>query len=479
MTAPIIHLANAQVIDPTQSDLPRDLYIHDGHLIAKPDVQTHVQTHDCTGYTILPGAIDMHTHLVPPAMNALRTLQNVVIPDAVSPTLIGSPTWLSQQYLKLGYTTAIDAAITPGDAPAARLQLRELAPLDTGFLLLLSHHADVLALLEAQQFEAARDRAVHLYQLSGAMGIKLVNPGSVHATDGPALDVTDIDTAVDGMSVTPRQVLHFFLDLADTLKLSHPIHIHLPQLGTPGSCDATLQWLAAMDGCRAHIAHLQYDCYRYDEDWYLRSSVEDVLTALQRNKQITADVGLVGFGPAYALTSDLALHDRLLDLFGDDAGPALRFQWDGRSAFGLQPLDRDPQNLGYAMQWATGLELILLADNLDQLSLSIDYPNGGAVSLYPQLIHCLTNKSYRDAMLKQCHPAATQCTTLKQITRELSLDELLQLTRISPAHALGLKHKGDLKVGSRADMAMYQTPQCKIQTLSDKPTRMMIAGQFL
>ena len=338
MTAPIIHLANAHVIDPTQSDPLCDLYIHDGHLIAKPDVQTNIQTHDCTGYSILPGAIDMHTHLVPPAMNALRTLQQVVIPDQVASTLIGSPKWLSQQYLNLGYTTAIDAAITPGDAPAARLQLRELAPLDTRFLLLLSHHADVLPLLQVQQFDEARDLASHLYQLSGAMGIKLVNPGSVHATDGPALDVIDIDTAVKGMSVTPRQVLHFFLDLADTLKLSHPIHIHLPQLGTPGSCEATLQWLAALDGHRAHIAHLQYDCYCYDEDWYMRSSVEDVLTALQCNKQITADVGLTGFGPAYALTSDLALHDRLLELFGEDVGPAMRFQWDGRTAFGLQPL---------------------------------------------------------------------------------------------------------------------------------------------
>lgn len=478
MTVPILHLANATVIDPSQPDPPRDVFIAEGRIIAKPVASTPVQTHDCTGMTILPGAIDMHTHLVTPAISALRTLQAHVIPDEVSPTLIGSPAWLRQQFLDLGYTTLIDAAIAPGDAPAARLQLREFSPIHTGFLLLLSHHGDLLSLLNHQQWDRARDLATHLYHNSGAMGIKLVNPGSMHTHDGPALDVTDIDTVVNGMQVSPRAILSFFLDLADSLNLAHPIHIHLPQLGTPESCDTTLQWLNAMAGRRAHIAHLQYHCYQYDEDWYLRSGVEKVLTALQSSKLVTADVGLTGFGPAYALTSDLALHDRLCELFGDDAGPTMRFQWDGRTVFGLQPLDRNPQDLGYAMQWATGLELILLCDNLDQLSLSIDYPNGGAVSCYPQLIQCLTNKAYRDELLKHCHPAAMHNTSLASITRELTVSEILQLTRTSPARALGMSDRGNLQIGSSADIVMIQTSADIMERLAAKPDRIMIAGQF-
>jgi formylmethanofuran dehydrogenase subunit A len=479
MTAPILHLANTTVIDPTQADPPRDLYIQAGKLIATPDDQQPTQTIDLTGHTILAGGIDMHTHLVTPAMAALRTLQDHIIPDDVSVQLIGSPSWLRDEYLKLGITTAIDAAITPGDAPAARLGLREFEPLNTGFLLLLSHHADLLPLINAGQWVAATEIAVKLFNHAGAMGIKLVNPGSMHAMDGPALDVIDIDEAVHGMAVTPRQVLTFFLDLADKLNLAHPIHIHLPQLGTPDSAWTTCQWLDAMQGRRAHIAHLQYHCYDYDDEWYLRSDAQRVLKHLDANPQVTADVGLTTFGPAYAMTADLALHDRLVELFGEDAGPALRFQWEGRTAFGLQPLARDPQDLGYAMQWATGLELILLADNLEQLSLSIDYPNGGAIANYPQLIRCLMDKSFRDAILKQAHPAATQATTLKNITRELTFDEILQLTRISPAHALGLKNKGNLNVGSDADLVIFPRQSPDSTACYASPSRVMIHGRFL
>ena len=141
-----------------------------------------------------------------------------------------------------GITTAIDAAIMPGDAPAAKLGLRELEPLNTGFLLLLSHHADLLAMINAGHMVAASQLAIKLFHNAGAMGIKLVNPGSMQTMDGPAVDVLDIDQTVQDMQATPRQVLTFFLDISDKLNLAHPVHIHLPQLGTPDS-------LAARDLC--------------------------------------------------------------------------------------------------------------------------------------------------------------------------------------------------------------------------------------
>ena len=238
-------------------------------------------------------------------------------------------------------------------------------------------------------------------------------------------------------------------------------------------------WLHAMEGRRAHIAHLQYDCYLPDEQWYFRSGVEQVLNALSKNKRITADLGLTGFGPAFGATADLALHDRLCDLFGDDLGPAMRLQWQGRTTFGLQKLDRHPQDLGYAMQWAVGLELALLCDDLDQLSLTIDYPNGGAVSQYPQLIRCLMNKPYRDELIDQCHPAVIHGTDLKNIKRELSIDEILKLTRTSPAKALGLKNKGHLQVGADADIAICRENGHVSEMFLEPCGRLMIHGKFL
>lgn len=484
MTHRSFHFKNAKVFDPTlplTSAVARDLYIEDGKIVESLNPQSDHVVLDFKNHFIMAGAIDMHTHLVCPPVNALRALQDHCDENAIPKSLMGSPTWLRDQYFKFGYTTAIEAAIPPGpgNSQAALYHLRDFMPLNTGFLLLMSHDGPLLSLINDGKVEQAKTHAIKRYHQSHAMGIKLVNPGSVHCEDGPALDVDDIDTAVDGMTATPRQILELFLEVVDELDLAHPLHIHLPQLGTPGSCESAVAWLHAMEGRRAHIAHLQYDCYLPDEQWYFRSGVEPILKALSKNKRITADLGLTGFGPAFGATADLALHDRLCDLFGDDVGPAMRLQWSGRTAFGLQKLDRHPQNLGYALQWAVGLELALLCDDLDQLSLTIDYPNGGAVSQYPQLIRCLTNKPYRDELIEQCHPAVMHCTDLKNITRELTLDEILKLTRTSPAHALRLKNKGNLQLGSDADIAIYKAHVNVSEMFFEPCKRLMIQGKFL
>ena len=50
---------------------------------------------------------------------------------------------------------------------------------------------------------------------------------------------------------------------------------------------------------------------------------------------------------------------------------------------------------------------------------------------------------------------AANCV-LKDITRELTLDEIAIMTRSGPARLLGLKDRGHLGVGAAADIAVYR-----------------------
>jgi formylmethanofuran dehydrogenase subunit A len=59
-------------------------------------------------------------------------------------------------------------------------------------------------------------------------------------------------------------------------------------------------------------------------------------------------------------------------------------------------------------------------------------------------------------MLKKVSQKATTATTLKDLDRELTLNELCIMTRAGTAKCLGLKDRGHLGVGAKGDVAIYK-----------------------
>ena len=59
-------LKNGKLYDPAHNKdgVIEDIYIRDGHIIAKPNSATKInQTIDLTGKIVMAGAIDMHSHI--------------------------------------------------------------------------------------------------------------------------------------------------------------------------------------------------------------------------------------------------------------------------------------------------------------------------------------------------------------------------------------------------------------------------------
>lgn len=66
------------------------------------------------------------------------------------------------------------------------------------------------------------------------------------------------------------------------------------------------------------------------------------------------------------------------------------------------------------------------------------------------------DKPFRDHHLRQIHKAARSHTRLESISREYTLEEIAVVTRAAPARTLGLKDRGHLGPGARADVVLYE-----------------------
>ena len=110
-----------------------------------------------------------------------------------------------------------------------------------------------------------------------------------------------------------------------------------------------------------------------------------------------------------------------------------------------------------AVQWAIGLELMLLTKNPWQIFMTTDHPNGGPFTSYPQIVRWLMDKKSRDdVLLNQCSKRAPEKTQLKDIDRELTLNELCIMTRAGTAKCLGMVDRGHLGTGAIGDVAIYK-----------------------
>jgi formylmethanofuran dehydrogenase subunit A len=109
-----------------------------------------------------------------------------------------------------------------------------------------------------------------------------------------------------------------------------------------------------------------------------------------------------------------------------------------------------------AIQWAVGLELLLLIDDPWRVFLTTDHPNGACFWRYPELIRLLMNADYRRECLSKLPSKLLERVVLKDLDREYTLSEIAVITSAGPARALGLSQKGHLGPGADADVTIYQ-----------------------
>jgi formylmethanofuran dehydrogenase subunit A len=453
-------LAGGTIHDPAngRDGVVDDVYVEGGRIVARPGDALGFARIDATGLVVMPGGVDLHSHVAGPKVCAGRRIapqlaRGPARPVAAVPTIHAT----GALYAALGYTTVFDAAIACAAADLAHLELADLPILDKGIYLLAADRDDVLGAL-ARGDARETERLIGTSLAAGrGWAVKVANPGGAdfwkHGRRG---DHHDLDTPLPGRGpLTPRLVLERLAEAVGTLGLPHPLHVHTANLGLPGNWRTMLETMRSLAGRRAHLAHVQFHSYSggdLDEASF-GSGVAPLVEFFNAHDTLTLDVGQILFGDTVAMTGDAAAAEHLAAATGT---PWMAHDLHLEGGCGVLPIAYRDTSVIHAWQWAIGLEWFLCATDPWRVALSTDHPNGAHFTAYPHLMRLLGDEPFRRAALARLPAAVRDHTALKDITREYTLQELCIVTRAAPARIAGLAHKGHLGPGADADITLYR-----------------------
>src|SRR5919106_2066963 len=456
----MLRIAQGRVYDPANGidGEVRDVCLDGGTVVE--ELPSHAPRIDARGMVVMPGGVDIHSHIAGPKINAARkltpeehradVLDRTAITRSGTGGTVPSTFTTGYRYALLGYTTVVEAATPPLAARHTLSEIRDTPVIDAAFLVLMGNN---LPLFELIREEPARVREAIAWwlQATGGYGVKLVNPGGVEMWKRSNGNVTSLDD--EGPGVTPRRVIETIAGAVQELGLPHPVHVHCNNLGVPGNWRTTLDTLRTLEGRRAHLAHLQFHAYGGKPGGTMRSKAPEIAEYLGAHPEFSADVGQVMFGDATTMTADAPVSARLRDITG---GKWINHDTEVETGCGIVPFTYKEKSYVHALQWGIGLELFLLSRDPWRLVLSTDHPNGGSFLSYPKLIRLLMDRDYRNEQLRRANRKAIQRTVLlDDLDREYTLEEIAIITRAGPARQLGLADKGHLGAGADADVTIY------------------------
>jgi formylmethanofuran dehydrogenase subunit A len=460
-----------------------DIAVKNGKIVDKVNVQ-RAKKIDATGLTVMPGGVDIHTHIAGAEVNTGRMIRpedhikDVVRKTSLTRSGVGysvpSTFVTGYRYSKMGYTVIMNPSMPPLEAKHTHEELNDTPMLDKASYPLLGDWWFVLEYLQKGQLEECAKYVAWMMDTSKGYAIKIVNPGGLEAW-GFGRNVHSIDDTVPGYCLTPRDIIRGLVKVNKMLNLPHTIHLHTNNLGLPGNYVTTLKTMEALeDLCTdgkpvAHITHVQFSSFKGDSWGTMCSASEEISKYMNNHHHMTMDMGQVIFTDTTTMTADGPFEYTLYELSGHKW---VNSDVETETSGGIIPFHYKKKNVVNATQWSIGLEIALMINDPWKIFLTTDHPNGGPFFAYPKIFAWLLSKKARMATLKNCHKKAQKRSLLPTLDRELSLYELAIMTRAGQAKALRLKNKGHLGVGADADIAIYDiNPETTDIALKYKPVR--------
>jgi len=473
-------LKNGYVYDPVNGvkGEKKDIFVKDGRVVES--LNGKAKELDCSGKVVMPGAIEIHSHMAGGKVNTGRLLRPEDHFRHVQParglmrggTGLSTPSTFMTGYLysQMGYTTGMTAAVPPLMARHTHEELYDIPMIDKSGLVLMGNNWFILNYLKDKDYESAAALVSWLLRATKGYAIKVVNPGGGEAW-GWGKDVRSLDQPVPHFDITPREIISGLMKVNEMLKLPHSIHIHFNNLGRVGNYSTTMDSINLTNDQKSgrerqvmHATHLQFHCYG-GESWKdFQSRAENVAKDINSKDNVVVDTGNVIFGDTTTMTADGPMEYYLSSL--------TKYKWANRNiemetAPGVTPIFYSRKSPVSTVQWSVGLEIPLLIEDPWKVMLTTDHPNGGPFVNYPKVMAWLMSSKYREDTMAGLHKAAGKRGILGTLDREYDLYEIATITRAAQAKSLSMDYKGHLGEGADADIAVYDIDPSKLDPSKD------------
>lgn len=469
-----------------------DIFIRDGRVVTglTSAEERDALIIDALGKTVMPGGVDSHSHVAGAKVNAGRLMRpedhykstqaKTAITHCGSGYTVPSVYKQGYDYAAMGYTTVFEAAMPPLEARHTHEEMRSTPILDMGAYMVLGNNWFVMRYLKDGDLDRAAAYVAWMLRTHKAYGIKCVNPAGVENW-GWAKNVNSLDQPNIHFEVTPRELISGLAEVNEMLGLPMSLHLHANNLGHPGNWEITrdslmipsgigaknksdLVWAETKESAKRkqtiYLAHAQFSAYGGSSWRDFCSGAPELAKCINQVDDIVIDSGCVPFGPATTMTGDGPAQHDLYMLTGQKWSNTDVELECGSGVLSLVYMKSSPV---HSVQWAIGLEIMLLIDDPWKTIMTTDHPNGGIFTQYPQVLTWLMSKKARDDTAKECHKWAYDKSTLGGVDRELSLYEMAIITRANPARTIGMAYrKGHLGAGADGDVTIYDIDPTKL-----------------
>ena len=482
-----IAIKNGYVFDPLNEidGEVMDVFIKNGKVVREltDSEMKDAKVIDAKGMTVMPGGVDSHSHIAGAKVNGGRMMRpedsykwnrkKTPLTHSGSGYTVPSVYKEGYEYSQMGYTTVFEAAVPPLEARHTHEEMRSIPMLDTGGYLVLGNNWFIMRYLRDGEMDRACAYVAWMMKTHRTYGIKCVNPAGVENW-GWGQNIGSLDEANIHFEITPREVIEGLCEINERLGLPMAMHLHCNNLGQPGCFEITknslkipsqikpnqnldVEWAETKVDPRrlesVYLTHAQFNSFGGTSWGDFESGTKDVIDYVNKTDHIVFDSGCVPFGEATVMTGDGPAIHNLYALTGN--------KWSNTDVelecgSGVLPFTYLKSNPIHSVQWAMGLELLLLVNDTWKSIMTTDHPNGGTFLKYPLVMAWLMSQASRNATFDECHAWARDRSDLGAVEREMSLYDIAILTRANTARTVGISHrKGSLGVGADGDVTIY------------------------
>ena len=438
----------------------KDILIESGKIVEKFSNLKDVKEIDAKRKTVIPSAIDIHTHVASQQVNWARLLgtNHTKFKEVWQGLALRN---IARNYISQGYTFILEANVFPSLAKQTIFNFKQLPVLDKAMLLNVSNFWPLEIEFQGGKIE---DMAVFLSDLllkTYGFGFKVYNP-----FENEAWNLRELRDNVSQngrlYNFSALNVYENLVKCVERLGLPHSVHGHIEGYETELGKNNLFTILERLGSLNLepsqktmlikrnqifHIAHAN----SYNDE----GDNKKFINFLNGNQQFDIDLAFIGFNQINPLiTSDRRLINSMLanDIIENPnklISSAVEFEGD--TFVSIRNFDK--KNYHDCVLWANAIDIALNVENKSQVSLSLNFPNYANITDIPEITSWLVSSEARDDFMKGMNNDFLKINSLQDKNKILNFFDFVSITRTSPAKSLGLGSiKGNLDIGADGDI---------------------------